>query len=209
MVQWAFDGCEALQEIIIPDSVTAIGDGTFRNCEALQKITIPDSVTAIGNGVFRNCKALQEITIPERYSSIVSEVLSCCPNLKTLKAGNRDCSFVLKYKDQKNFSDISNMVLTKDFSTKMPSTVKVPFMVDWYSCEPEDAEVTAYIKKKFRKIFTTLLDENHMEKIRTLIDSGKFLTKRNIDGLIKLTIEKKAHEIQILLTDYKAEKFKL
>ena len=50
--------------IIIPDSVTTIGDYAFEG-SALESITIPDSVTSIGMGAFQNCTNLTSITIPD------------------------------------------------------------------------------------------------------------------------------------------------
>ena len=51
----AFKGCESLQDITIPSSVTYIGDGAFSGCDSLQSITIPNSVTKIGDGAFSYC----------------------------------------------------------------------------------------------------------------------------------------------------------
>ena len=51
----AFSGCESLQSITIPNSVTSIGDTAFKCCLSLQSITIPNSVTKIGNGAFSGC----------------------------------------------------------------------------------------------------------------------------------------------------------
>ena len=48
---WAFDGCEGLTSITIPDSVTSIGDFAFSGT-GLTSVTIPDSVTSIGAGTF-------------------------------------------------------------------------------------------------------------------------------------------------------------
>ena len=51
-------------ELVIPDSVTSIGEYAFYNCSGLTEITIPSSVTSIGNGVLGGCISLESITIP-------------------------------------------------------------------------------------------------------------------------------------------------
>ena len=55
---YAFSCCSALTSIIIPDSVTSIGESAFSDCSALTSIVIPDSVTSIGEYAFERCSAL-------------------------------------------------------------------------------------------------------------------------------------------------------
>ena len=49
-------------ELIIPDSVTSIGNYAFYGCDNLKSITIPDSVTSIGIYAFYNCNRLSSVT---------------------------------------------------------------------------------------------------------------------------------------------------
>lgn len=51
----AFQYCEGLTSVTIPNSVTEIGDGAFQDCEGLTSVTIPNSVTTIGSDAFKNC----------------------------------------------------------------------------------------------------------------------------------------------------------
>ena len=44
-------------------SVTSIGENAFENCDNLQSVTIPNSVTSIGIGAFYSCSRLQSVTI--------------------------------------------------------------------------------------------------------------------------------------------------
>ena len=53
---WAFNGCTSLSNIVIPNSVTSIGDWAFSDCTSLSNIVIPDSVTGIGKGAFNGCR---------------------------------------------------------------------------------------------------------------------------------------------------------
>ena len=52
-------------EIMIPDSVTTIGDYAFGHCENLKKITIPDSVQNIGKNILYHCDSLEELIVSE------------------------------------------------------------------------------------------------------------------------------------------------
>ena len=67
----AFFGCTGLTSSInIPDSVTNIGDHAFEGCEGLTSINIPDSVTEIGDYAFFGCTGLTSINIPDSVTEI-------------------------------------------------------------------------------------------------------------------------------------------
>ncbi len=51
-----------LTEIIIPNSVTIIGDYAFYGCSNLASVTIGDSVTTIGGSAFSSCTNLTSVT---------------------------------------------------------------------------------------------------------------------------------------------------
>ena len=66
----AFDWCDGLTSITIPNSVTSIGEGAFARCGSLTSITIPNSVTSIGDYAFSNCSSLKSIKIPKTLTDI-------------------------------------------------------------------------------------------------------------------------------------------
>lgn len=66
----AFDSCENVTEIVIPDSVITISNSAFRSCKNITKIVIPDSVTSIGEYAFENCEKLKSIKLPNSIKRI-------------------------------------------------------------------------------------------------------------------------------------------
>ena len=78
---YAFSGCRSLTDIVIPDSVTNIGDYAFWNCRSLTDIVIPDSVTNIGDYAFWNCRSLTDIVIPNSVTSIGESAFYECSSL--------------------------------------------------------------------------------------------------------------------------------
>ena len=80
----AFEGCDRLKSITIPDSVTSIGEGAFFNCSSLTSITIPDSVTSSGAYAFFGCSSLTSIAIPDSVTSIGVRAFAVCRNLTSI-----------------------------------------------------------------------------------------------------------------------------
>ena len=61
----AFWHCNSLSDIVIPSSVTSIGDRAFHWCLSLSDFAIPASVTSIGDRAFEDCSSLKYISIPK------------------------------------------------------------------------------------------------------------------------------------------------
>lgn len=111
----AFYGCNLLESIIIPNSVTIIGEFAFGNCKLLTSITIPDSVTSIERGAFSGCTAEivwgenpaiteigyatfggyqgTQITIPQSVTSIGSDAFNDCSALESITVSSDNTAF--------------------------------------------------------------------------------------------------------------------
>lgn len=80
----AFEGCEFIEKITIPNSVTSIGDNAFYRCSSLTSITIPDSVTSIGAYAFANCSSIKSIVIPNSVTTIEQSAFHGCSALESM-----------------------------------------------------------------------------------------------------------------------------
>ena len=78
---YAFDGCISMTSIEIPDSVVYLGGHAFGGCRSLTSIVIPDSVTAIESFTFATCTSLTSIVIPDSVVSIGGYVFMGCMEL--------------------------------------------------------------------------------------------------------------------------------
>ena len=79
---YAFYNCDALTSVTIGDSVTTIGEKAFGGCDSLTSVTIGDSVTTIGDYAFSGCDALTSVTIGDSVTTIGKRAFNNCTSLK-------------------------------------------------------------------------------------------------------------------------------
>ena len=81
---YAFWGCKSLKSLVLPDGVTSIGDYAFDGCCSLRCVVISDGVTRIGNYAFWGCKSLKSLVIPDSVTHIGNGAFNACSSLKSL-----------------------------------------------------------------------------------------------------------------------------
>ena len=84
-LKYTFVKCTTLESVIIPSSVTTIGNSTFEDCTALQSVTIPSSVTTIGSYAFSGCSSLDNLTIPTSVITMGNAAFSGCTSLSSIE----------------------------------------------------------------------------------------------------------------------------
>lgn len=107
----AFEDCEKLASLTLPNGVERIGDTAFKNCTALKGVAIPASAVEIGASAFEGCTALVTVSVgggvdtlgqrafygctgltaivlPDSLTEIDSETFATCSSLKNVTFGN-------------------------------------------------------------------------------------------------------------------------
>ena len=80
---FAFDGCEGIKEIDIPDSVKMIGYWAFCSARNISKVEIPEDCRFIGQFAFANTK-IEEIHIPKKVDTILGGAFGMETDLKEI-----------------------------------------------------------------------------------------------------------------------------
>ena len=78
----AFSGCETLEKITFPDSLTGIGEYAFSGCSALKSVNFPAGLQWIEMGGFSGCTSLTSLSLPDQLRAIGSSAFSDCTGLE-------------------------------------------------------------------------------------------------------------------------------
>lgn len=76
-----FDGCQYLEEVILPDTLEIISRRMFSNCRNLRSINLPKNLRYIGTDAFYDCRSLEKLFIPDNIGCIKPDAFRYCPNL--------------------------------------------------------------------------------------------------------------------------------
>jgi len=77
-----------LESVVIPNTVTSIGESAFSKCKKLNSVTLPSSLTTIKMWAFYNCSSLTSIALPDSITFIGYEAFSDC-SLTSITLPNR------------------------------------------------------------------------------------------------------------------------
>lgn len=83
----AFIDCINLKEIRLSESLSEIEEYAFYGCSSLEDISLPESIVSIGQFAFYDCNKLTEIIIPQNVNSIGTKAFFMCKNLQEIELG--------------------------------------------------------------------------------------------------------------------------
>eukprot|EP00571_Detonula_confervacea_P012533 CAMPEP_0172312338 /NCGR_PEP_ID=MMETSP1058-20130122/17137_1 /TAXON_ID=83371 /ORGANISM="Detonula confervacea, Strain CCMP 353" /LENGTH=142 /DNA_ID=CAMNT_0013025755 /DNA_START=19 /DNA_END=447 /DNA_ORIENTATION=- len=65
-----FIGCISLDSVVLPSSVTEIGDNTFSDCTKLKEVVLNEGIQTIVRGAFYRCSSLERVVIPSTVAKV-------------------------------------------------------------------------------------------------------------------------------------------
>lgn len=82
---YGFDGCDKLETVVLPSTITSLSNYVFRNCTSLTSVNIEDtSIGYISNSMFYSCTSLKSINLSDKITSIQSLAFTKCQSLESL-----------------------------------------------------------------------------------------------------------------------------
>ena len=113
---YAFQDTNLTGSLVIPNSVTHIGDSAFRNLESLNgTLTLPSNLVDIGAWAFFSCKLTGGLNIPNKVQRIEEYAFAYCRGF----TGELELPSSIEYIGPKAFSNCENL----SGSLKIPSTI--------------------------------------------------------------------------------------
>ncbi|MBO5983110.1 MAG: leucine-rich repeat domain-containing protein [Clostridia bacterium] len=84
--EYAFQECNTIQSVTIPDSIIGIGEGAFASCENLSFVKFGNNAQfkKIGDYVFASCEILLNVTIPSSVTTIGEGAFYNCESLSNI-----------------------------------------------------------------------------------------------------------------------------
>ena len=79
---YAFMDCTLLETVIMPNTITYLGESAFFNCKSLKNIQLSSGISVIPEGTFYNCSSLKKITIPEGVKTLGTSSFVDCTSLE-------------------------------------------------------------------------------------------------------------------------------
>ena len=165
---FAFNHCDNIRKIVLPESVKQIGDWSFSDCANLNEVVMPKNIDFIGEVVFANSHEIERINLPENIVEIPQELLYSC-SLKELKIPDS----VKKIEENEDgFAFIGNPY-TRIFLSKENKELENYFIKHGLIFEYDNAEEFEYqqaknlcieLGVKFRKLFEDLYINSNFSK---------------------------------------------
>lgn len=80
----AFDGCESLSTLTLPDTVKSIGESAFSRCTALRSVTVGGGIESLPKDAFRSSTALATVTLGASVREIGEYAFADCTSLSAI-----------------------------------------------------------------------------------------------------------------------------
>ena len=142
----AFCYCSYLTSVTLPNSVSSIGANAFQYCSSLASVSIPNSVTSIGANAFYSCSSLTSVTIPNSVTSISENAFYWCKKLTSISIGSG-----IKTIGKKAFAECESLENVYCHTEIIPSAEKDAFnnsYIDYATLHVPEISLSQYKRRE-------------------------------------------------------------
>ncbi|MDE5754104.1 MAG: leucine-rich repeat domain-containing protein [Oscillospiraceae bacterium] len=203
----AFYDCRNLVDIILPNSLKIMKEQAFCVCRHLNEITLLDSLTNAEDRMFDDCYNLDEITIfGELFDVTTDEFTDAYDYYKIAEDYGFHEDEVTSVSEAIHNEQVAELPLLliggKFDKLYMSEDFRCELIARVLKHQPTNRNFLNMVKAHIIKIIGYLPEEPAI--IRYLLKNDIF-TSDNIDECIRTAIAHNAHEMQVLLTEYKCQ----
>ena len=209
-----FPHCEALKSFEIPYGADELGAFTFEYCYSLERLIIPDTVKYIGHRSVMYCHSLREIYIPDSVERIAC--LHTFYKCLVLSKVRLPLDFTFKdilddhTEDQaalcfQNCYELHTVEMCgREFHIESMTDEALLLIRTELAADGNSAAIDL-ICKQLPKVFKALADNNRTELADKLLAAlpRDAVTEDELLAAIDYSAEKGAHEIYLMLVQYK------
>ncbi len=182
----AFYNCTNLTNLVIPDSVTEIGEDAFYGCTNLTSIVIPDSITKIGEWAFSGCTSLISIVIPESVTKIGGYAFCGCTSLASIIIP--DSVTEIRFGTFHYCTNLTNLVLPDSVTKKMEKYTNDELLLILKNQNSKITPIDDCSRNNGGEVYSEPLNSIGFKAIeefhKNIIDHGDYIEfKEPIDGI--------------------------
>ena len=139
-----------ISEVVLPGSVTSIGEFAFENATKLTKMIVPEKVTRLEVGIFDGCVSLQEVEILGRITFIGRFAFRFCGKLSVMKFYNTDVAPQIEESEFHPFGYRDNTYV--GLSSGVQNILYIPYnSVGYYEENTTDTNTLLWMKPLMEK----------------------------------------------------------
>ena len=118
----AFGDCDGLEQVVVGDRVTSIGDAAFVFCRHLKAVELGSGVEVIGNDVFCGCEALASLEFGALVRQVGTSVFAGCVGLERVLVHDQNpyytshgaCNALIEKASNKLIAGCKNTIIPDD-----------------------------------------------------------------------------------------------
>lgn len=154
----------SIAEIVIPNSVTAIGNNAFQGVASLKKVTLSNALETMGKALFKDCISLTSVKIPSTIKNLPVDTFLNCKSLVKVDLGSVET--IAKYA----FANCEKLL-----TIELPATLTELDPMSFYGCKALEAVIVKDGNAKFKSVDGVVIgaDENSEFNTIAMYPAGK------------------------------------